>query len=40
MLEEHFQDLDNKLEEVKENMQQRKNQHKSIWSKVLHKAEQ
>jgi hypothetical protein len=40
LLEEHFQDLDTKLEEVKENMQQRKEeqqQHKSIFSKMFKK---
>jgi len=31
-LEEHFNSLDNKLEEVKENMKQRKEQQKSIFS--------
>ena len=38
LLEEHFQDLDVKLEEVKENMQQRKDQQKSkgFFNKLFH----
>ena len=37
LLEEHFQDLDTKLEEVKENMQQRKNNQKpkGFFSKIF-----
>ncbi len=38
LLEEHFQDLDTKLEEVKKNMQQRKDQEKSkrFFNKLFH----
>ena len=38
LLEEHFQELDTKLEEVKENMQQRKDQQsKGLFSKLFKK---
>lgn len=37
LLEEHFQDLDTKLEEVKENMIQRKEQQKGFFSKIFKK---
>ena len=42
LLEEHFQDLDTKLEEVKENMQQRKDQQKSkgFFNKLFHGTEE
>lgn len=37
-LEEHFQELENKLEDVRENMSQRKEeQHKSLFSKIFKK---